>query len=104
MSKSSSSLPGGRHKLPLTALAVIYQTDVWSFSRPCGLPCRFLFLPYDINDFFWGISCQQTGRRRALVTIVNGSTERAKTRKICSSQSSSPHVKCGGSGFLDSGI
>jgi len=90
MSKSSSSLTGGRHKLPLTALAVIYQTDVWSFSRPCGLPCRFLFLPYDINDFFWGISCQQTGRRRALVTIVNGSTERAKTRKICSSQSSKP--------------
>src|ERR1700730_18824065 len=93
MFKSSSSLPGGRHKLPLTALAVIYQTDVWSFSRPCGLPCRFLFLPYDINDFFWGISCQQTGRRRALVTIVNGSTERAKTRKICSSQHSSSPVQ-----------
>src|SRR6266446_3873947 len=69
------------------------QTDVWAFCRPCGLPYRLLFLPYDINDFFWGISCQQIGRRRALVTIVNGSTERAKTRKICSSQPSNPHVQ-----------
>jgi hypothetical protein len=43
MSKSSSSLSGGRHKLPLAALAAIYQTDEWSFCRPCGLPDRFLF-------------------------------------------------------------
>src|SRR6476646_5873085 len=93
MSKSSSSFSGGRHKLPLTALAAIYQTDVWSFCRPCGLPYRFLFLPYDINDFFWAISCQQIGRRRALVTTVNGSTETAKTRKICSSRPSNPHVQ-----------
>ena len=83
MSKYSSSLLEGRHQLRL----------MWSFCRPCGLPDRFLFSLTLLTIFCWGSSCQQTGRRRALVTIVNGSTERAKTRKIYSSQSSSSHVK-----------
>jgi hypothetical protein len=51
------------------------------------------YSPLRCERFFRGISWQQTGRRRALVTIVNGSTERAKTRKIYSSQSSTPHLR-----------
>jgi hypothetical protein len=89
MSKSSSSHLEGRHELPPES---IKRTSGRSVDL-ADFPTDSYFSPTTLTIFSGGISCQQTGSRRVLVTIVNGSTERAKTRKIYSSQSSSPTVK-----------
>jgi hypothetical protein len=69
------------------------QRRSWSFCKTLRTSRQVLILPYVVNDIFWGISCQQTGTRRAVTTIAKGSTERAKMRKICSSQGSSSRVQ-----------
>ncbi len=87
---ASSSLLESRHRLRTHRSRRSLSNGVLQTLRTS---LQVLILPYVVNDIFWGISCQQTGRRRALVTIVNGSIERAKMRKICSSQRSSSHVQ-----------
>ena len=54
---------------------------------------QVLMFAYVLIFFCGETPCRQTGRRRALVRIVKGSTERAKMQKTCSSPSSKPRVQ-----------
>jgi hypothetical protein len=83
----------------LRVIVLAYRELALSPQTSWGAPeilrtCRqILILTCVVNHFSGGISCQQPGSRRGLATIVKGSTERAKMRKTCSSQSSKPYVQ-----------